>query len=133
MHQENAKRYSSPSIDSIIAEAPKNVPFEFTRMPWEHPELKRGTSLLESEGAQDSYMAAYGDAHKQKAFKAIEFLPLWEIKGPFEICDWGCGQGIASMCLLQVLTQRNLSDEARSLHLIEPSKAALERELLFSR
>lgn len=127
MHQENVKRYSPLSIDGIIAEAKKNVPFEFTRMPWEHPELKRGTALLESEGALDSYMAAYGDAHKQKAFKAIELLPLWEIKGPFEICDWGCGQGIASMCLLQVLTQRNLSDEVRSLHLIEPSKAGLER------
>lgn len=47
-----------------------------------------------------------------------------------EIVDWGCGQGIASLCFLQVLKERDkgyYEQFIRKITLIEPSKSALQR------
>lgn len=90
-------------IDRLIEQAKKNFHGEYESHPWDFPELKHGEGVLESENELNAYMAAYGKLHKLKMFKALEFLPLSEINGNFEICDWGCGQGIASICLLQNL------------------------------
>lgn len=127
MYQEDIRQYKPLSMDGIIEAARKNVPGEFARQPWSHPELKRGTALLQSEDGLNSYLAAYGNAHKEKLRKAVGMLPFSEINEPLEICDWGCGQGIASFCLLQALRKRNLLGNVRLLRLIEPSGTALER------
>lgn len=127
MYKDDITHLSCFSIDGMIDVARMNVPDEYAHRPWAHPELHHGTGLLETDGALNSYIAAYGDAHKHKIIKAISFLPLFEIREPFEICDWGCGQGIGSICLIHEIAKRNQLDELRKISLIEPSFAALER------
>lgn len=45
----------------------------------------------------------------------------------FEIFDWGCGQGIATLVLLEMLRERELLGRLKAITLIEPSPAALAR------
>lgn len=44
-----------------------------------------------------------------------------------KIVDWGCGQGIGSATIIEVLRQRNLFQWLRKITLIEPSHSAIER------
>lgn len=114
-------------MEGIVKAAKKNVPRKFASRPWEHPELERGTALLQSEDGLNSYLAAYGNAHSAKLRKAISMFPFSEINEPLEICDWGCGQGIASFCFLQALRAKGKRYNVCVVRLIEPSLAALER------
>lgn len=127
MYKDDIKKLSRFTIGGMLEAARRNVPSTCFHEPWKHPELNHGKGLLQSEGALDSYIAAYGEAHVLKAQHGIKFLPLTEIREHFEICDWGCGQGIGSICLLQELAKRNLLGKLRKIRLIEPSAAALER------
>lgn len=120
MYQEDVKKLARISMDGIIAAARKNVPLEYEHKPWSHPEVDHGRGLLQSEAGLDCYMAAYGKAHKEKAFKAISFLPLSEINDNFTLCDWGCGQGIASICFLEKIRSGKLADKLQMIRLIEP-------------
>lgn len=118
---------SRPLIDEIIANAIACLPPQYADAPWAHPELKRGAGLLQSEEALDCYMAAYGEAHKRKALQAFSLFPFDKLRANFEIYDWGCGQGIASVCLLQALEEKSLLARVQCVNLIEPSAAALAR------
>lgn len=44
-----------------------------------------------------------------------------------EIIDWGCGQGIGSVCVIDFLKDRELTRWLKRVTLIEPSAEALER------
>lgn len=76
MYQEDVAGCSRITINDVIRAAIKNVPPEYAFKPWEHPELERGAALLSSEGALNAYIAAYGNAHKEKAFEAIKSIPF---------------------------------------------------------
>ena len=54
-------------------------------------------------------------------------FPFNDIQGSIEIVDWGCGQGIGSATIIEVLRQRNLLQWLRKVTLIEPSRSAIER------
>lgn len=127
MYEEDIIRHGPITIDKIIAAAKNNVPDEYRYAPWMHGELKRGAGLLQTADGLNCYLAAYGEAHKEKVFKAISFLPFSTIREPFEICDWGCGQGIATICLLHSLAAKGVLRNLQAIHLIEPSAAALAR------
>lgn len=44
-----------------------------------------------------------------------------------EIIDWGCGQGIGTVCLVDYLKERELTQWLKKITLIEPSQASLKR------
>ena len=115
------------SIDDIINYCHNALPIEFKGRPWTHPELQHGVNLLASEVALNCYMSAYGDMHATKCRAAMMNFPFNRIQGSIEIVDWGCGQGIGSATIIEVLRQRDLLQWLRKVTLIEPSHCAIER------
>lgn len=103
------------------------MPEEYKGRPWTHPELNHGINLLASDVALNCYMSAYGDMHVTKCRAAMMNFPFNDIQGSIEIVDWGCGQGIGSATIIEVLRQRNLFQWLRKITLIEPSHSAIER------
>ena len=115
------------SIDEIIDYCHDTLSTEYKARPWTHPELNRGIDLLASDEALNCYMSAYGDMHVTKCRAAMMNFPFNDIQGSIEIVDWGCGQGIGSATIIEVLRQRNLLQWLRKVTLIEPSRSAIER------
>lgn len=115
------------SIDDIIDYCHNALPEEYKGKPWTHPELKHGINLLASDVALNCYMSAYGDMHVTKCRAAMMNFPFDHIQGSIEIVDWGCGQGIGSAIIIEVLSQRNLLQWLHKVTLIEPSRSAIER------
>ena len=91
-------------------------------------ELRRGVKLLETDEELCMYLLAYGKMHKAKIWKTCDYLPLKDFDSKsLKIIDWGCGQGLASLCFLDKLRKENISIKNPSVTLIEPSKQALNR------
>ena len=99
-------------------------------MPWTHPELNRGINLLSSEEALNCYMSAYGDMHVNKCRAAMMNFPFDKLLGNIEIIDWGCGQGLGSATIIDILKQRDLLRWLKKVTLIEPSERAIIRATL---
>lgn len=106
------------------------LPVGYSHRPYRHPELKNGVGLLQTEEGMNAYMAAYGEMHIAKCRAALQNFPFNQLKGTIEIVDWGCGQGIGSLCLLEVLSQRNKAQWIKRITLIEPSAATLDRAIM---
>ncbi len=86
--------------------------------------LGRGINVLDKEEQLLAYMYAYGKMHIAKLERACSYLP--EDVGRVEVIDWGCGQGLATMALLDRLNSENIN----SVTLIEPSILCLKRAAL---
>ena len=96
--------------------------------------LGRGVAILEQEGQLYSYMSSYGLMHKAKLVSALTYFPFGEIReSDIEIFDWSCGQGMASMVLLEYLGDHNIQLAINRITLIEPSEIALKRASLHVR
>lgn len=95
---------------------------------WE--QLKHGIELLDSHELLCQYLFSYGNMHEAKMIDAVKFLPKEIIQSEFEIVDWGCGQGIGTICLFDHLRTLGLNQNVKKVTLIEPSKKALERAIL---
>lgn len=93
--------------------------------------LGRGVSILQQEEQLYSYMNSYGSMHKAKLVSAFSHFPFEEIKeSDIEIYDWSCGQGMASMVLLEYLRDHTIQLAINRITLIEPSEIALKRASL---
>lgn len=112
-------------IDDIIKISKELVLNEYKDKPWKI--LNHGVDLLTTEEELVSYMASYGEMHKIKCYASAQNFPFDELNGVVEIVDWGCGQGIASLCFVQALKERKKYDLIKKITLIEPSKQALQR------
>lgn len=115
------------NIDDIIDYCHEAVPAQYKARPWTHPDLNHGIDLLANEDALNCYMSAYGDMHVTKCRAAMMNFPFDELQGSIEIVDWGCGQGIGSATIVDILKQRNLLQWLRHITLIEPSEHAVHR------
>ena len=66
--------------------------------------------------------------HKAKLDVAFNSLPVADIFAEeVEIYDWGCGQGTATICLLDYLAEKHIAPNIKEVYLIEPSEAAVKR------
>lgn len=93
--------------------------------------LGRGVAILEQEEQLFSYMKSYGLMHKAKLLSAFSNFPFNEIRdNNIEIYDWSCGQGLASIVLLEYLMDNNIVLKINRVTLIEPSEIALKRASL---
>lgn len=72
------------------------------------------------------YTIAYGMQHFYSNHLLIKKNFSFTGKTPLRVFDYGCGQGIASLALMQYLHDNALSDVALELYLIEPSELSLE-------
>ena len=94
-----------------------------------YTDLVRGTAILDDEPHLNKYLQCYGAMHKAKLDEAFSRLPhINELFAEdIELYDWGCGQGIATICLLDYLRSCKISHRIKRINLIEPSGAALNR------
>lgn len=95
-----------------------------------HEELVRGTAVLDDEPHMNMYLRSFGLMHKAKIDEAfIIMFPYLEnlFSQDIEIYDWGCGQGTATICMLDFLRKHNLQPKFKRINLIEPSAVAVER------
>ena len=118
---------SCSNIDGIVELCHQLVPAAYKTQPWTHPDLIHGINVLASDDALNCYMAAYGEMHVGKCRAAMMNFPFEELQGAIEIVDWGCGQGIGSATVIDVLKQHNLLQWVKRITLIEPSEQALLR------
>ncbi len=117
-------------VNKIVEQCYNRLPTEWKSHPWDLTE--HGRKVLQSGIELDGYLAAYGEMHIIKCRAALQNFPCTshddEIrKHNFEIFDWGCGQGIATLTLLEFLEERGLLGRLNAITLIEPSVIALER------
>lgn len=99
-----------------------------------HESLNRGVDMLDSEPMLQMYIYAFGKMHNAKLLHAFNHMQDRVLKkDKIAIVDWGCGQGLASLCYHDYLKGRNSLQQVSQIVLIEPSSLALSRaELLCS-
>lgn len=86
--------------------------------------LGRGTAVLTTEDQLVVYMSQLGKMHFAKLQDAFDGLPD-DLKN-IHLFDWGCGQAPASKMFIDIFSRDNI----KSVTLIEPSQAALQRASL---
>ena len=112
-------------IDNIISRARERLPYQYRKTPWKC--IKDRRWILNSEDELNAYLCAYGEMHKVKCYSALQNFPYNELPQRIEIVDWGCGQGVATICLMDCLYDRGLLQRLKKVTLIEPSQVAISR------
>lgn len=99
-----------------------------------HESLNKGVNILDSEPLMQMYIYAFGKMHNAKLQYAFNHLHKSVLKyKEIEIVDYGCGQGLATVCYHDFMIDNNLSQKVSRITLIEPSPTALYRaELICS-
>jgi hypothetical protein len=97
--------------------------------------LKRGLALLDGDQEMRQYLYSYGLGHAEKLIQAfrsfINSSMVAHHVEDIEVFDWGCGQGIGTLALIDTLRVNNISfGNIRSVTLIEPGLSALRRAAL---
>ena len=90
--------------------------------------LNHGVDLLDSDAQMKLYIYSFGRMHQAKVNRALQSLNMSVFtSNDFDIVDWGCGQGLATICFFDFLKANHISNRAQNITLIEPSDAARER------
>ena len=96
--------------------------------------LKRGVELLDSDAQMKCYLYSFGKMHQAKIYKALSCIsPLSYTSDGFDVVDWGCGQGLATICFFDYLREHKIENKVQKITLIEPSSATLERAAIHVR
>ena len=121
------------TIEDVIRISKQYVPSDYYNKPWSHPDLNHGKNLLHSEDALCCYMAAYGEMHWHKLKEALRTFPFDKLTDEFELYDWGCGQGIGTVAIIEKLRQFGWLPKLKKVTLEEPSNVARQRAVLHVR
>lgn len=118
------------NILKIVEQCYNKLPANLRNCPWIATD--HGRLVLQTEEQMDAYLAAYGEMHIVKCKAALQNFPCNNpddeiYKHNYEIFDWGCGQGIATLTLLEFLRERKLLGRLNGITLIDPSTIALNR------
>ena len=112
----------------LITYCTRQLPDNMRTHPWDA--TNHGRAILQTEEQLNAYIAAYGEMHFIKCRAALQNFPF-ETLTNFEIVDWGCGQGIASLTLHDMLKEHGKVYGLKRITLIEPSEMALRRAEAF--
>lgn len=125
------------TINDIISVSARYVPLRHRQAPWyyidnEGRTLNHGKAVLETEEQCCAYMAAYGPMHRHKLIRALDEneFPYRALNNGVEIYDWGCGQGIGTVAIIEKLRQHGLLSKLKKVTLEEPSDVARQRAVL---
>jgi len=122
----------NPTFQKIVEVAHRQLPEEKRAKPWEY--VNHGIDLLHSDDELNCYLSAYGKMHEAKiksAFSAVENLEQI-LENGFSIIDWGCGQGLATICFFDFLEETKINNNCKEVILIEPSELALQRAEVYT-
>lgn len=124
-------------INELIDISKQSVNLKFKDCPWffcdqEGRTLNHGKAILETEDQCNAYLAAYGPMHRHKLMRALDDseFPYSALCNGVEIYDWGCGQGIGTMAVIEKLRQHGLLNKLHKVTLEEPSNVARSRAVL---
>jgi superfamily II DNA helicase RecQ len=94
--------------------------------------LNHGVDLLDSHELLCQYLWSFGNMHEEKMKTAFSEIRNQQniFNQNITIVDWGCGQGLATVCFFDYLNQNHLQNKTKKVVLIEPSEMALERAKL---
>ena len=97
--------------------------------------LNQGVDLLDSHELMCQYIFSYGNMHEAKIQKALSSIsnPKKVFNTDIAIIDWGCGQGLATVCFFDFLKSQGIPNNTKKVILIEPSEQALERAKLHTK
>ena len=92
-------------------------------------ELERGKGILDDDNHLNMYLRSFGPMHQAKLLYAFDSIPGIEslFSQKVEIYDWGCGQGTATINLLDYLRAKGVVANISHIHLIDPSQVAVNR------
>lgn len=125
-YKERINKVTDLSVSDIIRISNELLPREYKSCPWKL--VNHGVDLLNSDIQLCAYISAYGEMHWAKCRAAFQNFPFDEgLKTNFEVVDWGCGQGIATISFIEMLRERDKLHLLRKVTLIEPSDVALNR------
>lgn len=134
------QKISDLTINDIIKVSLRYVPDPFKSCPWAYRDskgrtLEHGTAVLETEEQCCAYMAAYGPMHRHKLIRALDEneFPYKNLNNGVEIYDWGCGQGIGTVVIIEKLRQFGWLSKLKKVTLEEPSNVARQRAVLHVR
>ncbi len=134
------QKISDLTINDIIKVSLRYVPDPFKSYPWAYRDsegrtLEHGTAVLETEEQCCAYMAAYGPMHRHKLIRALDEneFPYKKLNNGVEIFDWGCGQGIGTVAIIEKLRQFGWLSQLKKVTLEEPSNVARQRAVLHVR
>lgn len=96
-------------------------------------DLEHGLAELTTIDEMDMYISLYGSIHQEKLLLAFNKLPhKLFCEDKISVIHYGCGQGIASLVLCDVMQSMvGHPDIISDFHLIEPSEACLKRAVEF--
>ena len=126
---QNIERTNNINLDSIKNAAREALPEEYRKCPWTltcQGGSDPNNTIYTNELQLDAYLAAYVDWHKGKLARAFELLDE-PLPRQINIIDWACGQGLATLFMLDYIHSKHLACSVREVILIEPSKIALQR------
>jgi superfamily II DNA helicase RecQ len=95
-----------------------------------YKKLAHGVILLDTHELMCQYLHSFGNMHEAKIKKALSCFPNDLFNKDYDVIDWGCGQGLATICLFDYLKNKGIISQAQNIVLIEPSQVALERAKL---
>jgi superfamily II DNA helicase RecQ len=95
-------------------------------------DLNHGVDLLDSHDLMCQYISSYGNMHEAKIQRALSSIrnPKQVFNTEIAIVDWGCGQGLATVCFFDYLKNQGIPNNIQKVILIEPSEQALDRAKL---
>jgi superfamily II DNA helicase RecQ len=130
-YQKHITQIHNISFNSIIELNKKYAP-KYWDKPDLYDSLNHGVAILTDEEQLNAYIASYGEMHQAKINEVLPQINISELKNSdIKIIDWGCGQGLATICLFDFFNQNNISlEHVKNVVLIEPSEKALERACL---
>ena len=119
----------NPNFKSI-----RNVAYQYIQSigdPIElYNNLQRGEKIIDDEKLLYKYLASFGGKHKDKLYSSFEVIIQKIQNEKFDIVDWGCGQGTATMLLIDYAKEHKINLDIENITLVEPSSLALSRALL---
>lgn len=128
---EQIKNLKNPTFQQIRDKANESISYlSETERSNLYYQLKRGVKILETHEELCQYLYSFGKMHEKKIHFSVKKLPLRLLNSEYNIIDWGCGQGIATICFFDFLNERNININAKQVKLIEPGKVALDRAKL---
>lgn len=135
---DNIRKINTLKFEDIVEISKNHIPDRYKIEPWKytdshggHP-LEHGIAVLETEEQCCAYIAAYGQMHYNKLMRALDDneFPYSALNNGIEIYDWGCGQGIGTLAIIEKLRQKGLLGNLHKVTLEEPSDIARSRAVL---
>ena len=126
------KYLKNPTFDKVRGFAKKfidDLPKELVEELYS--QLERGVVQIDSEPQMLVYLYSFGNMHQAKLNKAFENIPeLFFEQLEINIIDYGCGQAVGTMCYVDFIRHKGISQKVKRVTLIEPSEICLKRAAL---